>query len=415
MELILLILAACVGIYVAINIGANDLANAMGTSVGSGSITIKQAVIICFFAEVLGASLAGSHVTGTISKGIIDPTLFSGSPEILLLGMFSALLAAGIWIHVATILGLPVSTTHAVVGAVVGFGLVTVGISEIAWIKILQIVASWFISPIMGGIITAFLFIFIERRIIYSSEPDKAILKYSPYLIFALLFVLILSLLYKGLHLELNSLGGIGIACLIAWPLTILGKKLVRRIVYESEHPLSRRLANRFDGIEATFAYFQVLTACYIAFAHGSNDVANAVGPLAAIFGIIKTHDVAMQIHVPQWMLAGGGLAIGIGLFLWGQRVMITIGKKITEITPSRGFCAQFGAATTILICSRLGLPISTTHVLVGSVIGIGLTRGLAALNLDIIKNIVYSWIVTLPFTVILSMILFKIIHFFIY
>lgn len=408
-DFVVLSLATLIGLYQAANIGANDLANAMGTSVGSGAITLKQAVLISVIANTLGAILAGGYVTNTISKGMIDPTLLASEPNKLMLGMFAALISAGMWLNLATIFGLPVSTTHSIVGAVVGFGLISVGWWGISWNKVITIAISWVTSPVAGALIAGSMYHFVQRKILSSKDPYLAAENYAPILVFLVFVVLILSVIFKGLknlHLEF----GIFFITLLSFPFAALaaafGRKWVRwqkrRTPIEANSP-----------VEGLFAQLQMLTACYVAFAHGANDVANAIGPLAAIFSVVKTKSVALKVEVPLWMLFMGGMAVGGGLLAFGRRVMETIGKNITEITPVRGFCAEFGAATTILICSRLGLPVSTTHVLVGSVVGVGLLRGMGALDLRILKNVGLSWIVTLPFTILSAMFLYKLLTYF--
>lgn len=413
-DLILLSIATLVGLYMAANIGANDLANAVGTSVGSGSITLKQAVLISVIANTLGAVLAGGYVTNTISKGIIDPALLASDPDKLLLGMFAALVSAGIWVNLATFFGLPVSTTHAIVGAVVGFGMISVGAGSVSWGKIITIAVSWIISPVAGGCIAGSIYYFAEKKILSTKDPYQASEDYAPYLIFLVFLVLILSVIFKGLknlHLEIGFFLSILLSVPIAALAGLFGRVWLRWQVQRICELQPDRYANSLA--ECLFSQLQVLTACYIAFAHGANDVANAIGPLAAIFSVVKTKAVAFQVEVPFWMLFMGGIAVGGGLLAFGTRVMNTIGKNITEITPTRGFCAQFGAATTILVCSRLGLPVSTTHVLVGSVVGVGLMRGMGALDLRILKNIGLSWIVTLPFTILLATLLYKLLTYF--
>jgi len=404
-------IATLLGFYMASNIGANDLANAMGTSVGSGALTLRRAVLASMVFNLLGAVLAGGHVTNTIRKGMIDPTLLMGRPELLLLGMFSALFAAGIWVHLATRLGLPVSTTHSIVGAVVGFGILAVGFGAISWGKVTAIVLSWVISPLAGAVIAGGIYFLLERKILMSSHPYQAAQGAAPWLLAVVVLVLILSVIFKGLknlHLNLGFFHALALAAPLSAAAGLGGRALMRRI---GSGRTSWEKATQEQKVEKLFAYLQIITACYVAFAHGANDVANAVGPLAAIYSIVKTKTVAMQVEVPVWMLALGGAAVGGGLLAFGARVMETIGKRITEITPVRGFCAEFGAATTILICSRMGLPISTTHVLVGAVVGVGFMRGMGFLDMRVVRNIVSSWFLTLPFTVLLSMITFKVLY----
>ncbi len=410
-DTIVFAIATLVGLYMAANIGANDLANAMGTSVGSRALTLKQAVVVSILANLLGAVLAGGHVTNTIRKGMINPELLAGAPEHFMLGMFAALLAAGIWVHLATVLGLPVSTTHSIVGAVVGFGAISVGFGAISWGKVITIAVSWVLSPVAGAVIAGGIYYLIRNRILRSDTPEKVAMQWSPYLIGSVLVVIVLSFIFKGLknlHLDL----GLGQALAITLPCAAVGSMVGRLWL---GHLLRRdeQRADQIPPLQAFFAHLQVMTACYVAFAHGANDVANAVGPLAAIFAVVKTKSVVMQVEVPAWMLALGGIAVGGGLFAFGSRVMQTIGGKITEVTPVRGFCAEFGAATTILVCSRLGLPVSTTHVLVGAVVGVGFMRGMGFLDMRLLRNIGSSWVVTLPFTVVLAMTLYKLMTWF--
>jgi PiT family inorganic phosphate transporter len=408
-DIIVLTIASLIGLYMAANIGANDLANAMGTSVGSRALTLKQAVLVSIIANVLGAVLAGGHVTSTISKGIIDPGLLAAEPNRLMLGMFAALTAASLWVHLATHFGLPVSTTHAIVGAVVGFGIISVGGAAVSWGKIITIAVSWVISPAVGALFAGSIFYLTEKKVMHAKDPHAAAVHYAPAVIFVVILVLILSFVFKGLknlHLEIGFIPTLLLAIPCAALASLFGRKWVRWQVH-----LKCELRPNPQGhspVECFFAQLQILTACYVAFAHGANDVANAIGPLAAIFSVVKTKSVTLQVEVPFWMLFVGGIAVGGGLLAFGARVMETIGKNITEITPVRGFCAEFGAASTILICSRLGLPVSTTHVLVGSVVGVGLMRGMGTLDLRILKNIGASWIVTLPFTMVLAMFLYK-------
>lgn len=408
-DTIVLAAATLIGLYMAANIGANDLANAMGTSVGSGALTIRRAVIISIVANLLGAVLAGGHVTNTISKGMINPDLLAGAPDKLMLGMFAALLASGIWVHLATVFGMPVSTTHSIVGAVVGFGMLSVGIDAISWGKIITIAISWIVSPLSGAIIAGGIYYLIREKVLRADAPESVAQRWAPYLIGVVLLTIILSFIFKGLknlHLDL----GFGQALLIAIPCAagggLVGSVWLRALLGRRE--LKENIQHNTSALQAFFAYLQVLTACYVAFAHGANDVANAIGPLAAIFSVVKTKSVAMQVEVSIWMLAIGGIAVGGGLLAFGGRVMETVGGKITELTPVRGFCAQFGAATTILVCSRLGLPVSTTHVLVGAVVGVGFMRGMGFLDMRLLRNIGSSWVITLPFTMVLTMVLYK-------
>lgn len=392
----------------ACNIGANDVANAMGTSVGAKSLTFRQAVLVAAIAEFAGAVLVGGQVSDTVRKGMVDPGVFADQPIHLVYGMIAALLAASIWLHIASYLGWPVSTTHSIVGAVVGFGVVAGGLDAVHWPKVGSIVMSWGVSPFLGGIISYLLFRFVSAQILDRHNPLLRAKKLVPYMVFMVFFILAISMLYKGLknlHLDL----AVSQAFIIAGAIGT-GAFFVSRVLVKKIKPVAiEDIPKQYAATEHIFKYLQIITAFYVAFAHGANDVANAVGPLAAVVAILKEGTVQMEVAMPLWILALGGICIVIGLLIWGTRVMETIGKKITEITPSRGFCSEFGAATVVLICSKMGLPISTTHTLVGSVIGVGLARGLASLNLDIIRKIVISWFATVPFTAVLAMIFFKI------
>jgi PiT family inorganic phosphate transporter len=405
---LLMVLAVSACIYMACNIGANDVANAMGTSVGSGSLTFKQAIYIAAIAEFAGAFFVGGHVSDTIRKGMLDPTIFSETPIILVYGMIAALLSAALWLNIASYLAWPVSTTHSIVGAVVGFGIMAGGMDAINWIKVWSVVMSWVVSPLMGGLVAFLLFRFLTNQVFRRRNPLLYAKRILPYMVFLVCVILANAMFYKGLkNLHLN----------FSFSEAILYSFIVGAIGFFIAKPLSKKIPDvprkeihkQLEATENIFKYLQITTAFYIAFAHGSNDVANAVGPLAAVFSILKSGTVEMKVAMPTWILALGGGFIVFGLLVWGRRVMETIGKKITEITPSRGFCATFAAATVVLICSKMGLPVSTTHTLVGSVIGVGLARGLPTLNLGIVKEIVMSWLATVPFTALLAAILFKV------
>ncbi len=401
-------LAAAACVYMAWNIGANDVANAMGTSVGSHAITMKQAVLLAAVFEFAGAFLVGGHVTDTVRKGIVSTDVFHGSPEIFVLGMLSALLAAGIWLNLATFLGLPVSTTHSIVGSIVGFGLLVGGISAIHWGKLGSVVMSWVISPLCGGLVGWITFSFIKRTVLTSWNPVRAARRVVPILIFPVAVILVLSMLYKGLkNLKLDvPFDRALVIAVIAGFLAYFAMKVILAAKLED---IPRKRTDAFDQVEKIFAYLQIGTACYVAFAHGANDVANAIGPFAAIVAVLKSGDLVMKVPVPIWVLALGGAGIVVGLGTWGYRVIETIGKKITSITPSRGFSAEFATATTVLVCSKLGLPVSTSHTLVGSVIGVGMARGMAALNLRVIRSIVNSWLITIPAAAVFTVIIFLI------
>ena len=404
--LLVFAIAAC--IYMACNIGANDVANAMGTSVGSGTLNFKQAILIAAVAEFAGAFLVGGHVSDTIRKGMLDPLIFADVPFHLVYGMIAALVASAIWLHWASSLGWPVSTTHSIVGAVIGFGMVAGGVDAVSWSKVGKVVMSWVVSPVMGGVFAFFIFRFITQQILNRRNPLLHAKKLLPFIVLIVCVILANSMFYKGLkhlNLDLSFATAMTYATAIGAVGFVISKVLVRRVEDVPIEDIHQQLVSTED----IFKYLQIITAFYVAFAHGSNDVANAVGPLAAVVSILESGTVQMKVEMPVWILAMGGGCIVFGLLIWGRRVMMTIGSKITEITPSRGFSAEFGAATVVLICSKMGLPISTTHTLVGSVIGVGMARGLPTLNLGIVYKIFISWISTVPFTAILSAVLFKI------
>lgn len=388
-------LAVIFGLYMTWGVGANDVANAMGTSVGSGAITVKKAIIIAGVFEFAGAFLAGGHVTGTIRKGIID-TAFVPAPEILVYGMLSALLAAGIWLMVASYMGWPVSTTHTIVGALVGFGIAGLGVESVAWGKVGSIVASWVVSPLLGATIAFMLTVSVRRLILDTDDPFGNAKRYGPMYVFFMGVLISLVTMFKGLKhlkLDLSAWQSGAVAILVGLLIAGFGRMLLQRIQVDPEADR----AFHFASVEKVFAPLCVFTACSMAFAHGSNDVANGIGPLAAVVSIASSGEVAQESALPLWILALGGGGIVIGLATMGYRVMKTIGTRITELTPSRGFCAELAAAATVVTASRLGLPVSTTHIIVGSVLGVGMARGIAAIDMRVVLRIVTSWLVTLP------------------
>lgn len=403
----LVILAVIFGLYMTWGIGANDLANAMGTSVGAGAVTVKQAICIAIIFEFLGAVLAGGHVTKTIRKGIIDPSAIVNNPEILVYGMLAALLAAACWLMIASTKGWPVSTTHSIVGALIGFAIVGIGPDAVKWNKVASVVASWVISPLVGGTI-AFLLVMSTRKLIFDTDhPLRNAKKYAPAYIFLVGFVISLVTLFKGLkHLSIDLSSGqsFAVAFIIGLLTAGLGWFFIRNI----KEDIGTNRDFHFASVEKVFTPMMLFTACAMAFAHGSNDVANGIGPLAAVVSIVSSGGEVMQeSELPIWILLLGGGGIVLGLITLGYRVMLTVGKKITELTPSRGFCAELAAATTVVLASRTGLPVSTTHILVGSVLGVGLARGVGALDLRVVLNIIISWLVTLPAGALMAMLFF--------
>ena len=403
----LLVLALVFGFYMAWNIGANDVANAMGTSVGSGALTFKRAVILAAILEFAGAFFVGSSVSETVRKGIVDPVLFEGDPQAFVLGMLSALLAAGVWLQIASYFGWPVSTTHSIVGAIVGFGAVGVGVDAVAWSKVFNIVISWIASPIFAGVISFILFRSLQNLIIDTKHPFDNAKKYVPYYMFLVGFIVSLVTIFKGLkHVGVSfdtftsySLS-IGVGLLVA----IIGTFLIRNIHLDPDENKDFYYAS----MERVFGVLMIITAAAMAFAHGSNDVANAIGPLAAIYSVVDSGGlIGAESALPIWVLLVGGTGIVIGLITYGHKVIATIGTGITQLTPSRGFAATLAAAATVVIASGTGLPVSTTQVLVGAVLGVGLARGMAALDTRVINKIFLSWIVTLPAGALMSILFF--------
>ncbi|MFU8878213.1 MAG: inorganic phosphate transporter, partial [Wenzhouxiangellaceae bacterium] len=377
-------LAALFGLFMAWGIGANDVANAMAPAVGSKSITIRQAVVIAAIFEFSGAVLAGGGVTSTIRRGIVDAGLFAGTPELLIFGMLASLLAAGTWLMIASKYGWPVSTTHSIIGAVAGFAVAALGMQAVHWPQIGRIVTSWFISPVLAGVIALILFISVQRLILNHPEPLAAARRYGPFYIFLSGFFISLVTLLKGIShigIELSSAQSLALSTLIGGIMAFAGHLHISRI--RSDRTLERDF--QYASVEKVFGVLMLVTACAMAFAHGSNDVANAVGPLAAVISISASGEVGQQTVVSPWILVLGGVGIVIGLATYGHKVIRTVGSKITHLTPSRGFCAGIAAAATIVMASGTGLPISTTHTLVGAVLGVGLVRGMAAINLRVV------------------------------
>ncbi len=403
----LVIMAGVVGFFMAWGIGANDVANAMGTSVGSKALTIKQAILIAMVFEFAGAYLAGGEVTSTIRKGIIDASYFVDSPELLVFGMISALFAAATWLLIASILGWPVSTTHSIVGAIVGFAAVGVSPDAVEWGKVLGIVGSWIITPLISGIIAFIIFNSAQKLIFDTDNPLAQAKRWVPFYMFLAGFVLALVTIKKGLkHLGLNigSVDGYVYAIIAAVIVAVIGKIFINRLKFDESAAKKTHYAN----VEKVFALLMIVTACAMAFAHGSNDVANAIGPLAAVVSIVGNDgEIAAKSAIAWWILPLGGFGIVAGLALFGHKVIATIGNGITHLTPSRGFAAELAAACTVVIASGTGLPISTTQTLVGAVLGVGMARGIAAINLSVVRNIVVSWVITLPVGAGLSIVFF--------
>ncbi|QKK03422.1 MAG: inorganic phosphate transporter [Pseudomonadota bacterium] len=412
MELALLYigLAAAFGLFMAWGIGANDVANAMAPSVGSRAITIWQAILIAAMFEFAGAVLAGGGVTSTIRKGIVDASLLHDQPELLILGMLASLLAAGTWLLVASARGWPVSTTHTIIGAVVGFAAIGIGVSAVQWDQVGRIVMSWVVSPVLAGVIAWLLFTSVRRLVLERADPLLAARRYVPAYIFLVGFFMTLVTVFKGLKhigIELTVGESYLLATSIGALIAIVGAVVIIRIPAVD----LRDTDFHFYTVERIFGVLMVVTACSMAFAHGSNDVANAIGPVAAVVSIALNGSVEQSAIVPVWILVLGGVGIVLGLATYGHRVIATVGNNITDLTPSRGFAAGLAAAATIVVASGTGLPISTTHTVVGAILGVGMARGIAAINLKTVGSIFMSWIVTIPAGALLSVAFFALLR----
>lgn len=405
-QLIYIGLAAVFGIFMAWGIGANDVANAMATSVGSKALTIRQAILVAAVFEFLGAVLAGGEVTSTIRQGIVDVDHFSDDAELLVYGMLASLLAAGTWLLVASRKGWPVSTTHSIVGAIVGFAAVGIGVDAVHWSKVGTIVMSWVVSPLTAGIIAFLIFTSVQRLILRQEDPLAKAKRYVPYYIFFAAFTVTLVTILKGLKhvgLDVSPIASYLIATAIAASIAAVGGVVIRRI-----QPVPKRdKKQHFYTVERVFGVLMIVTACSMAFAHGSNDVANAIGPVAAVIAVAQSGIVGSKAALPIWVLMLGGVGIVIGLATYGRHVIATVGEKITQLTPSRGFAAELAAATTIVLASGTGLPISTTHTLVGAVLGVGMARGIEAIDLRVVGRIFASWLVTVPAGALLAIVFF--------
>ena len=405
-QVIYITLAALFGIFMAWGIGANDVANAMATSVGSKALTIKQAIYVAAIFEFLGAVLAGGEVTSTIRKGIVDTDLLAGTPELLVYGMLAALLSAGTWLFIASRNGWPVSTTHSIVGAIVGFAAVGIGIDAVQWGKVGTIVMSWVISPLTAGFIAFLIYQSVQKLILSQEDPLSQAKRYVPVYIFFAAFTITLVTILKGLKhvgLHISLRDSYILAVSIAVAIALVGAYFINRI--EADPKAEKK--EHFVTVERVFGVLMIVTACGMAFAHGSNDVANAIGPIAAVVSVAQTGLLSAESALPLWVLVLGGIGIVVGLATFGRHVIATVGEKITHLTPSRGFAAELAAATTIVIASGTGMPISTTHTLVGAVLGVGLARGIDAIDLRVVARIFVSWVVTIPAGAFLAIVFF--------
>ncbi len=418
-------LTAILAFYVAWNLGANDVANAMGTSVGSKAITLRQALIIAGVLEFTGAVLFGQGVSATLATDVANPELFANTPQVLILGMVSVLLACGLWLQIATSQGWPVSSSHAVVGAIAGFSWVAAGVDAVDWTNIGRISLAWVVTPIVSGAIAATFYSLIKSSILDQPNPIERLREWIPWLSTTLLGVFGVIVLpslfdrpfFKALPLPTHDLpiatGTIAAVTLtfISWRQLAVSTQNLNKATQPqspSPSPLPTPYSLFPNPVERQLGRFQVLSACFVAFAHGSNDVGNAIAPLAAISYIIRTGSVPLTgFSVPLWILIIGGGGIVFGLAIWGKNVIATIGENIIPLQPSSGFCAEIATATTILLASRFGLPVSTSHALVGGVVGIGLTQNWKNVRLQTLKSIVLAWVITLPVAAGLGAIIF--------
>lgn len=393
-----LVIGYVFGFYMSWNIGANDVANSMASAVGAKAISIRQAVFIAGILNCVGAVFIGSHVTNTIRKGIVSTEVLA-DPHLALVGAISALLAAALWVSFATWKSLPVSTTHAIVGAMIGFGIMAGGFTAVNWGKLGAVVASWIISPVFSMAIGWGMFKLIVRLVLRQHAAFRRAIALSPMFIGAAVFIIVLSFLFKtplGKSLSIHTPAAVAIAILVAAALGFIGQRLLKHHVPGDD-----------KGTEEVFRKIQIGTSCYVALAQGANDVANAVGPLAVVYFLVKTGTVGATVPVPFFLLLFGGIGIACGIGMAGHRVMDTIGNKITTLTNTRGFSVDFAAATTVLLASKMGLPVSTTHAAVGGVMGVGLARGIAAVNFGILYRIVLYWVLTVPVAALTSMAMF--------
>tara|TARA_Y200000002_G_scaffold189472_1_gene156350 strand:+ start:1812 stop:3074 length:1263 start_codon:yes stop_codon:yes gene_type:complete len=391
-------------------IGANDVANAMGTSVGSRSITIRQAILIAAIFEALGAFSASGQVTETLRQGIVNVEIFQDRPMVLVIGMLSALFASATWLIIATYRGWPVSTTHTVVGAIIGFALLTVKLSQINWFVILRIASSWVFTPLLAAFAAYMLFRSVYRYVLAAVEPRLAARKWLPVYVFSAVFVTMLVTIFQGLEplgYRVEIMPTLIFSTVVSLSLSILFRQLLE------QNYLEENTDDLFDFafVESSFGVLTVFTACAMAFAHGSNDIANAIGPLVAIVDILVDHRISIDsAPIPIWIVGLGSAGVVSGLAMYGYRIMDTVGVKITPLTPSRSFSAQLSTALIVILASGVGLPVSTTQTLVGAVLGVGFARGIGALNLNVVKSIFVSWLVTLPCGAILAIFYFQLI-----
>lgn len=406
---IFLYLSLGAGFLMAFNLGANDVANSMASAVGAKAITIRQAILIAGILNFAGAVFLGSHVTATISKGIINPGQI-GDPKLIMIGMFSALLAAGIWVLIATLTALPVSSTHSIVGAIMGFGLVAGGPSVVNWAKIGGIILSWIISPFAAAAIAYLIFTHIRKTIFFSRHFVRQAKRWGPIWMAITMSLIVMSFIYKtpvGKNLHLSFAVALLITGTAAAGIWLVGKNMVNKLVKDETEGA--------EGVEKIFRKIQIGTSCYVALSQGANDVANAIGPVAAIYLIAREHQLLATAQVPIPILILGGLGIALGIAVLGHKVMGTVGDRITQLNNTRGFAVDFSAASTVLVASNMGLPVSTTHAAVGGVVGVGLARGFGAVDFGVLGRIVIYWLLTVPIAAFTSIVIFQLLRWTIY
>jgi inorganic phosphate transporter, PiT family len=433
-------LLALLAFYVAANLGANDVANSMGTSVGSKALTLRQALIIAGILEFTGAVLFGQEVSQTLATSVLEPSVFAHAPHLLLTGMICVMVTCGVWLQIATSQGWPVASSHAIIGAIAGFSIVAVGFDAVDWSTIGLISISWLVTPAMSALIAGTIYSVIKRSILEHPDPLKQLDQWIPWLSSLLLGIFGIIVLPKVLH-PLTLWIGVRFGVILPpqdLPLLVGGMGAIAltlvqwRNLEQKEQPRSPEagleLKNNLEAslkpkreinstvysspIERQLARFQVLSACFVAFAHGSNDVGNAVAPLAAIAYIRRTGSVPLDdFSVPLWILLLGGAGIVTGLGIWGKKVIATVGENIIALKPSGGFCAELATATTVLIASRFGFPVSTSHSLVGGVIGIGLVQNPKSIRIETLRGIFLAWIITVPIAALLGSGLFSLVR----
>ena len=405
--IISLTLVSLLAAYVAWNLGANDVANSMGTSVGSKAITLTQAIVIAGILEFTGAVIFGQQVSATLATKVANPSLFSDRPQTFLVGMIAVLLSCGFWLQIATSKGLPVASSHAVVGAIAGFSWIAIGRDAIDWRNIGLICLGWIVTPLVSALVAASLYSLLRYWLFEREDTLQQLQEWIPWLSTALIAIFGIIVLPTLVQLSVfkyfwfpEQTISLGMGVLATVGITFYSWNRLDK--YQQQQL-------RTSILEKIMGKYQVMSACFVAFAHGSNDVGNAIAPLAAIVYVFNTNAVPiMELDIPLWILVLGGLGIVAGLAVQGKNVIATVGENIISLVPSTGFCAEIATATTILLASRIGLPVSTSHALVGSVIGIGLISSNQKVRWSTIKSVVLAWVVTLPVAAILGAVIFS-------